>query len=135
MTENEKRERLASEPIRLQPLQGFAEFWRAVTVWSESTFGGRASRGPIGPLKHLAKEAQEAWQETDLAKRDEEIADCLFLVIDAANRAGMKAGDLLAVAWRKLEKNKARTWPKSVGDEPTEHVKVSDNEAIHTVES
>ena len=79
--------------------------------WSFDTFGPPEHRGPKGPLDHLRKEALEAYQETDEEKRKEEIADCLFLVFDAAHRAGLSYAELAAVAMRKLEKNKLRSWP------------------------
>lgn len=79
--------------------------------WSKETFGPKEHRGPIGPLKHLEKEAKEAYEETDAEKRKEEIADCLFLVFDAAHRAGMTYAELTRVANEKLRKNKGRSWP------------------------
>jgi hypothetical protein len=36
------------------------EFANAQMDWSEKTFGPKEHRGPIGPLKHLAKEAVES---------------------------------------------------------------------------
>jgi ParB family chromosome partitioning protein len=67
-------------------LTSMDEFWNALALWSNETFGVESWRGPLGPLKHLAKEAQEAQDAPDEAKRREEIADCLFLVFDAARR-------------------------------------------------
>ena len=80
-----------------------------------------SERGPIGTLKHLAKEAKEAQDNpTDIT----EYADCLFLTIDAARRAGFSWRQLLQAAFNKLEVNKLRTWPKPVAsDEPIEHVR------------
>lgn len=93
-------------------------FWRNLEVWSKATFGPREHRGPVGPLQHLGLEAIEAAQETDEARRREEIADCLFLVFDAAQRAGMSFRDLVTECEKKLEKNKARTWPDWRGKDP-----------------
>ena len=88
--------------------------------WSQKTFGSDQERGPIGPLKHLEKEAREAQENP----RDyEEYADCLLLILDAARRAGLDASNLVAAARLKMNKNKARTWPKPVNDEPVEHVR------------
>ena len=112
-------------------------FWDAQAEWSQATFGSDAERGPLGALKHLEKEAKEAYEEWDKAKttpktedaikaiRDckTEIADCLFLTMDAARRSGMTLDDLLNVAFDKLEVNKKRKWGKSTSDEPTEHVR------------
>lgn len=51
--------------------------------WSEKTFG---NVGPIGPLKHLSKEALEAAADpNDLS----EWADMQFLLWDAQRRAGI----------------------------------------------
>ncbi len=97
-------------------------FWLAQAEWSRATFGSDTERGPLGPLKHLAKEAAEAqagppW---DLS----EFVDCLFLICDSTRRAGFTYDQLLAAAWAKLEVNKARTWTKPTkGDEAVEHVR------------
>ena len=96
------------------------EFWQAQAQWSHKVFGPSSVRGPLGPLKHLAKEALEAQANpADL----EEYADCLFLVIDSCWRAGFTFDELLEACWRKLEKNKARVWSVGSPDEPVEHVR------------
>lgn len=95
-------------------------FWYALADWSQSTFGSDRTRGPVGPLKHLAKEVQEVLAApNDL----EEYADMLFLVFDATRRAGFCYDELLAAARAKLLKNKARQWPTLAGDEPVEHIR------------
>lgn len=99
-----------------------AEFWDAHAEWSQATFGTDAERGPAGPLKHLIKEANEALAHpTDL----EEYADCLFLVFDAARRAGFTFEQLREAVCVKLKVNKARTWPKPTSNEPVEHVRAN----------
>lgn len=100
------------------------DFWQRQKDWSYETFGPPERRGPIGPLRHLEKEAKEAYSEADEAKRREEIADCLFLVFDAAHRSGMSYPDLARECMAKLRKNQGRTWPdwrKQPTDQPTEH--------------
>lgn len=87
------------------------DFWERHGEWSEETFGPSSHRGPIGPLRHLEKEAVEAYLEEDNSKQKEEIADCLFLVFDAARRAGMSYSQLTKACMAKLRKNKERTWP------------------------
>jgi hypothetical protein len=88
-------------------------------VWSQETFGSDASRGPIGPLKHLEKEAREAQAAPDDVT---EFADCLLLVLDAARRAGFDARALLAATDAKLQVNKSRVWSKPTDDDsPIEH--------------
>ncbi len=100
------------------------DFWQRQKDWSYETFGPPERRGPIGPLRHLEKEAKEAYSEADEAKRREEIADCLFLVFDAAHRSGMSYPDLARECMAKLRKNQGRTWPDwrmQPTDQPTEH--------------
>ena len=95
-------------------------FWDAQAEWSRATFGADNERDHIGPLKHLAKEAAEA----QVRPADpEEIADCLFLVFDAARRSGLTLTELVEFAEKKLVVNKARKWSKPTNDEPVEHVR------------
>lgn len=99
--------------------------------WSQSTFGSDEERGPLGPLDHLKKEAEEAkvaWIMNHDIGGDrgivaEEFADCFLLVLDAARRAGIKSLDLIRAAGEKLEVNKARQWSKPQPDSPVEHVR------------
>jgi|SRR5208337_1231550 len=96
------------------------KFWDAQAEWSQATFGTDAERGPIGPLKHLEKEAREAQNKPE----DEfEMADCLFLVFDAARRSGLTLEKLISACKRKLEINKAREWSKPTTDDAVEHVR------------
>lgn len=95
-------------------------FWKALEDWSQKTFGSDKERGPIGPLKHLRKEAKEA-----IAKPNdlEEYADCLFLVFDATRRAGFSYDQLVEACFAKLAENKGRKWQKPTKDGPVEHVR------------
>lgn len=68
------------------------QFWDEQAEWSQATFGLDSERGPVGPLKHLAKEAAECMKEPDSL---EERADCLFLIFDATRRSGKTLVDLL----------------------------------------
>ncbi len=100
-------------------------------AWSQATFGSDAERGPIGALKHLAKEAREAEIACvmnlgiggDRGIIAEELADCLLLILDAARRSGLTPLQLIRAAQSKMAVNKARTWPKPTSDEPVEHVR------------
>lgn len=95
-------------------------------AWSEQTFGSTETRGPAGPLKHLAKEAKEAVKAIaeSPARLRSEIADCQLLVMDAARRAGMSMADLLHECAMKMEENKRREWPANPSpDAPVEHVR------------
>ena len=92
--------------------------------WSQETFGSSEDRSSLGPLKHLAKEVEEALIEPDKAKRLVEYADCLHLIFDAADRDGFSLGDVLTACEEKLKLNMARVWPKPGKDnssEPIEH--------------
>lgn len=89
--------------------------------WSQATFGSDKERGPVGPLKHLEKEAREAAANpSDISEH----ADCLILILDASRRAGFTILDVVRAATEKMIQNKARTWPKATAaDMPVEHVR------------
>ncbi|ELQ1294259.1 DUF550 domain-containing protein, partial [Escherichia coli] len=74
--------------------------------WSDSTFG---CVGPIGPLKHLSKEALEAAAEPDDLS---EWADMQFLLWDAQRRAGISDAEITAAMENKLKINMERQWPE-----------------------
>ncbi|MBZ7725275.1 DUF550 domain-containing protein [Klebsiella oxytoca] len=85
--------------------------------WSQATFG---NVGPIGPLKHLSKEALEAAAETgDLS----EWADMQFLMWDAQRRAGITDEQITQAMIEKLAVNKQREWPAPKDGEPRQHIK------------
>lgn len=95
------------------------DLWNAHAKWSNETFGDEYERGPIGPLKHLIKEANEAIQDIH---NPFEYVDCLLLVLDAARRSGLTYERLLNHAFMKLEINMARKFPPGNHDEPVEHL-------------
>jgi len=110
----------AYEGCRAAMLQG-AEPRQAVrsehAEWSQSTFG---DVGPVGPLKHLSKEALEAAAEPgDLS----EWADMQFLLWDAQRRAGITDEQITLAMIEKLAINKARDWPEPKDGEPRLHIK------------
>lgn len=85
--------------------------------WSQSTFG---NVGPIGPLKHLSKEALEAAADpSDLS----EWADMQFLLWDAQRRAGITDKQITQAMIEKLAVNKQREWPAPKDGEPRLHIK------------
>lgn len=85
--------------------------------WSQATFG---NVGPIGPLKHLSKEALEAAAEPeDLS----EWADMQFLLWDAQRRAGISDEQITQAMVEKLAVNKQREWPAPKDSEPRLHIK------------
>lgn len=91
--------------------------------WSQATFGEDTERGPMGPLKHLEKEARECQDAVGTPHLTEELADCLLLLLDASRRAGLKPLELVKAAQEKMQTNKSRTWPKPTSHEPVEHVR------------
>ncbi|HBQ4408886.1 TPA: DUF550 domain-containing protein [Klebsiella pneumoniae] len=85
--------------------------------WSQATFG---NVGPVGPLKHLSKEALEAAAEPgDLS----EWADMQFLLWDAQRRAGITDEQITQAMIDKLAVNKQRKWPEPKDGEPRLHIK------------
>lgn len=89
---------------------------REHAAWSESTFG---NVGPIGPLKHLSKEALEAAASPeDLS----EWADMQFLLWDAQRRAGITDEQITQAMVEKLAVNKQREWPEPKDGEPRLHI-------------
>lgn len=97
--------------------------------WSQATFG---NVGPVGPLKHLSKEALEAAAEPgDLS----EWADMQFLMWDAQRRAGITDEQITQAMIDKLAVNKARTWPEPKDGEPRLHVKPENDNTAQQLES
>ncbi|EHI1800496.1 TPA: DUF550 domain-containing protein [Salmonella enterica subsp. enterica] len=85
--------------------------------WSDKTFG---DVGPVGPLKHLSKEALEAAAEPDDLN---EWADMQFLLWDAQRRAGITDEQITLALVEKLAVNKKREWPEPKDGEPRLHIK------------
>lgn len=85
--------------------------------WSQATFG---NVGPVGPLKHLSKEALEAAAEPDDLS---EWADMQFLLWDAQRRAGITDEQITQAMIDKLAVNKQRKWPEPKDGEPRLHIK------------
>jgi len=102
--------------------------------WSEDTFGPPSYRGPLGPARHLEKEAaevQEAIDKKTPADVLEELSDCFMLVLDANWRAGFSFTELLDRAIQKLEELKTRDYPpNSDPDQPVQHRPVKTQEEM-----
>ncbi|BEA22032.1 hypothetical protein VEE13_26820 [Escherichia coli] len=92
--------------------------------WSDSTFG---CVGPIGPLKHLSKEALEAAAEPDDLS---EWADMHFLLWDAQRRSGISDAEITAAMEDKLKINMERQWPEPKDGEPRLHIKEHCNSPV-----
>lgn len=130
----------------------FFDLWENVSSWSLATFGSREERGGAGALKHMVKEIAtelfgfpnkwyertslesfvknarptEANQMTDVS----EYADLLILLIDSAQRQGFTAYQLIEAAQIKMGVNRARNYPRPVGDAISEHDRSKDVPAI-----
>lgn len=100
-----------------QPAKDREQVRREHAEWSQATFG---NVGPVGPLKHLSKEALEAAAEPgDLS----EWADMQFLLWDAQRRAGVTDEQITQAMIEKLAVNKQREWPEPKDGEPRLHIK------------
>lgn len=100
-----------------QPVSKREQVRREHAEWSDKTFG---DVGPVGPLKHLSKEALEAAAEPDDLS---EWADMQFLLWDAQRRAGITDEQITAAMEEKLKVNMARQWPEPKDGEPRLHIK------------
>ncbi|ECF6076756.1 DUF550 domain-containing protein [Salmonella enterica subsp. houtenae] len=100
-----------------QPAPEREQIRREHAEWSDATFG---DVGPVGPLKHLSKEALESAAEPgDLS----EWADMQFLLWDAQRRAGISDEQITQAMVEKLAVNKQREWPEPKDGEPRLHIK------------
>lgn len=100
-----------------QPAPEREQVRREHAEWSQSTFG---NVGPVGPLKHLSKEALEAAAAPDDLS---EWADMQFLLWDAQRRAGITDEQITQAMIEKLAVNKQREWPEPKEGEPRLHIK------------
>lgn len=100
-----------------QPVPERVQIRREHAEWSDATFG---NVGPIGPLKHLSKEALETAAEPDDLS---EWADMQFLLWDAQRRAGITDEQITQAMIEKLAVNKQREWPEPKDGEPRLHIK------------
>jgi hypothetical protein len=102
--------------------RSFTDLAENQSFWSQETFGSDDTRGPVGALLHLEKEAREAIEAFSSSGFEEEMADCFLLVLDAARRGKMNPMDLIKAAERKMIINEQRKWPMPVTDVPVEHI-------------
>ncbi|HFQ8928855.1 TPA: DUF550 domain-containing protein [Citrobacter freundii] len=95
---------------------------REHAAWSQATFG---DVGPVGPLKHVSKEALEAAAVPgDL----NEWADMQFLLWDAQRRAGISDEQITQAMVDKLRVNKKREWPEPKDEDPRLHIKTEQHQ-------
>lgn len=104
-------------PPSLQTAPEREQVRREHAEWSQATFG---DVGPIGPLRHLSKEALEAAADPHDPL---EWADMQFLLWDAQRRMGISDEFITRAMIEKLAINKARQWPEPKDGEPRMHVK------------
>lgn len=112
-----------------QPAPERDQVRREHAEWSQATFG---NVGPVGPLKHLSKEALEAAAEPDDLS---EWADMQFLLWDAQRRAGITDDQITQSMIEKLAVNKQREWPEPKDGEPRLHIKEQPAPAIPDFET
>lgn len=96
-----------------------------IREWSAATFGEGQRTIPI--LHHLIKEVPEAIEavkevENITLKGRFEFADCMMLLLDAANHYGMTADDLIRFTNFKLDVNRQRKWGKPDENGVIEHL-------------
>ncbi|HCA7078188.1 TPA: DUF550 domain-containing protein [Citrobacter sedlakii] len=96
--------------------------------WSQATFG---DVGPVGPLKHLSKEALEAAANPEDPL---EWADMQFLLWDAQRRMGLSDNFITRAMIEKLAINKQRQWPEQKDGEPRLHIKEQSESVFPEVE-
>jgi NTP pyrophosphatase (non-canonical NTP hydrolase) len=97
-----------------------------ISEWSDATFGNGQRNPAIA--HHLKKEVEELITElsqpkSDIDKTTMEFADCFMLLLDSAHHYGLSAKDLIELAYKKLEINKARKWGKPDKNGVVEHIK------------
>lgn len=92
--------------------------------FSEKTFGDPGESIGLGAAYHLQEEVDELIQSIKFyikynseypngntkPEMEMEFADCFLLIIDSARKCGINHNELVALAQRKLEINKSRTW-------------------------
>lgn len=88
-----------------------------------------------GALTHLKREIEEIEQEIELGdkssveKKEEEFADALGCLLDAAQREGIYFLKIIDALYNKIQVNKKREW-KYNGDGSYSHIKNQQNEKL-----
>lgn len=113
-----KRAEISPKPLyAAPPVSEREQIRREHAEWSDKMFG---DVGPVGPLKHLSKEALEAAADPSDPL---EWADMQFLLWDAQRRMGLSDEFITRAMIEKLAINKARQWPEPKDGEPRLHIK------------
>lgn len=105
---------LTAEVQRLRGVVGLEALTAEIVAWQRETFPHGTAESVVA---HLIKEVVELAK----APRDpSEIADCYFLVVGAADRAGVNLVDAVA---DKLAVNRSRVWGKPDAQGVVEHIR------------
>lgn len=95
--------------------------------WSSNTFGDTPRTEAV--LRHIEKEIAEV----RAAPNDlEEWCDIVILALDGAWRAGHNASEICRALEAKQAKNRTRAYPKTDDNQPSEHVRDLDKQAVVT---
>jgi NTP pyrophosphatase (non-canonical NTP hydrolase) len=105
------------------------EQFNEITDWQDETFPESTE---LSRVKHLIKEVCELEFEAKIfeksptahnrSNKNQEYADCFFLLFGAAKKAGMSYEDICRAIDFKFEINKNRTWGKPDENGVVEHV-------------
>lgn len=99
-------------------LQKFVNEHRA---WAKKTFGDTP---PTAAIKHLQKEVKELLEEIEPEYDIKmEFADCMILLLHAADKNGIDVKELFSCMRHKFEINQRRRWPAPNADGVSEHIK------------
>lgn len=105
----------------MEELQKFVDEHRA---WAKKTFGDTP---PAAPVKHLQKEVKELLEEIERGNSDYdktmEFADCMILLLHAADKNGIDVKELFKAMKHKFAINQTRRWPAPNADGVSEHIK------------
>lgn len=93
-----------------------------ITAWQKETFPAAKAESF---LYHLLDEVKELHSSiiTDDPERRLEFADCLILLVGAADKVGMTYQDLFDAVQEKFEINKTRKWGKPDANGVVNHIK------------
>lgn len=102
-------------------LQKFVNEHRA---WAKKTFGDTPKTAAV---KHLQKEVKELLEEIERGTSDYdktmEFADCMILLLHAADKNGIDVKELFKAMKHKFSINQTRRWPAPNADGVAEHIK------------
>lgn len=102
-------------------LQKFVNEHRA---WAKKTFGDTPRTAAV---KHLQKEVKELLDEIENAGPEYDIkiefADCMILLLHAADKNGIDVKELFETMKHKFAINQTRRWPTPNADGVAEHIK------------